>query len=70
MEHHHSINRKLGLLECITRHMTLQPAHCVQQEQTAVAAVAADNEEEWDGMPSFVATLSRCPWDLHILWQE
>eukprot|EP00957_Ditylum_brightwellii_P144456 11003951-Ditylum_brightwellii.AAC.1 len=33
--------------------MALQPAHSVQQEQTAVAVVAADNEEEGDGMPSF-----------------
>eukprot|EP00957_Ditylum_brightwellii_P069408 5269247-Ditylum_brightwellii.AAC.1 len=67
MEHHHSISRRLGLLEYNTRYMALQPTCRVQQEQ---AAVAADNEEEGEGMPSFVAILSRYPWDLHVLWQE
>eukprot|EP00957_Ditylum_brightwellii_P146237 11134762-Ditylum_brightwellii.AAC.1 len=70
MEHHHSISRRLGLLERNTRRMALQPVCHVQQERAAVATVATDSEEEEDGMPSFVATLNRCPRDLHALWQE
>eukprot|EP00957_Ditylum_brightwellii_P063997 4854643-Ditylum_brightwellii.AAC.1 len=45
MQPHHSISRRLGLLECNTRRMALQPVCCIQQEYVAVAA---DNEEEGD----------------------
>eukprot|EP00957_Ditylum_brightwellii_P173657 13221961-Ditylum_brightwellii.AAC.1 len=66
-EYHHSINRRLGLLEKNTWYMALQPAHHVQP---AAAATAEENVEEEGDRPPFVASLSRCPHDLHILWQE
>eukprot|EP00957_Ditylum_brightwellii_P029234 2209325-Ditylum_brightwellii.AAC.1 len=70
MEHHQTINRRLGLLERNTRCIALQPAHCVQQERPASGAEAdrEDHKEEESNMPPFVATLSTCPRDLHVLW--
>eukprot|EP00957_Ditylum_brightwellii_P002460 188968-Ditylum_brightwellii.AAC.1 len=47
--------------------MALQPAHNVQP---ATVATAAENMEEDGGRLPFVASLSRCPHDLHILWQK
>eukprot|EP00957_Ditylum_brightwellii_P053786 4074539-Ditylum_brightwellii.AAC.1 len=42
----------------------------VQHKQEQPPAAVADYEEGGDGMPSFMATLSRCPWDSHVLWKE
>eukprot|EP00957_Ditylum_brightwellii_P112957 8613678-Ditylum_brightwellii.AAC.1 len=70
MEHHQTINRRLGLLERNTRRIALQPLCHVQQEQPAAGAEAdrEDHKEEGSNRPPFAATLSRCPRDLHVLW--
>eukprot|EP00957_Ditylum_brightwellii_P186764 14221365-Ditylum_brightwellii.AAC.1 len=72
MEHHQTINRRLGLLERNTRCIALQPVHRVQQERPAAGAEAdrEDHEEEGSNRPPFVATLSRCSRDFHVLWHE
>eukprot|EP00957_Ditylum_brightwellii_P053666 4066400-Ditylum_brightwellii.AAC.1 len=72
MEHHQTINRRLGLLERNTRYIALQPVRRAQQEQPAAGA-EADREyhkEEGSNRPPFVATLSRCPRDLCVLRHE
>eukprot|EP00957_Ditylum_brightwellii_P135432 10326202-Ditylum_brightwellii.AAC.1 len=68
-EHTHSIDRRLGLLERNTRCIALQPAWCVPPQQHE-AAENAGGDEEKDHRTPVVATLSRCPHDLHILWHE
>eukprot|EP00957_Ditylum_brightwellii_P093904 7151471-Ditylum_brightwellii.AAC.1 len=68
-EHNHSIDRMLGLLESNTRGIALQPAQRVSPQQHEAAENAGGDEEE-DCRTSFVATLSRCPCDQHILWHE
>eukprot|EP00957_Ditylum_brightwellii_P000612 47620-Ditylum_brightwellii.AAC.1 len=49
--------------------MALHPAWHVPPQQHEAAENAGGDEEEDHGTP-FVATLSRCSHDLHILWHE
>eukprot|EP00957_Ditylum_brightwellii_P079766 6065519-Ditylum_brightwellii.AAC.1 len=49
--------------------MALQPAWCEPPQQHEAAENTGGDEEEDRGTP-FVATLSRCPYDLDILWHE
>eukprot|EP00957_Ditylum_brightwellii_P193122 14704177-Ditylum_brightwellii.AAC.1 len=72
-EYHHSINRRLGLLEKQIWRIALWPADCcVQRKVPAVAAAVTKGNEnnEEDDMPPFVVILCKWPHELHVLWQE
>eukprot|EP00957_Ditylum_brightwellii_P120529 9195709-Ditylum_brightwellii.AAC.1 len=63
----------LSLLESNTRWMTLQPARHVVflgKEEQRDGEDQKEGEERLEREAAYVATLSKCPHDLHVLWNK
>eukprot|EP00957_Ditylum_brightwellii_P188464 14347729-Ditylum_brightwellii.AAC.1 len=50
--------------------MALQPAQRVVCNEAPSTEEGKEEEKEGESTASFIATLSKCPRDLHVLWHE
>ena len=50
--------------------MALQPAQRVVQNEAPFTEEGKEEEKEGESTAPFIATLSKCPCDFHVLWYE